>query len=167
MKISRSVLAIVLGSLATVSVASAGTDSDNLIVTASVEDTCMITGGTLAFGVYDTVVGDQLEATTNLSVACTAGSITHITLGQGANATGTSTADAPERQMANGANHLAYSLYSDATYSEIWADTQATGVAFEPTDSDAHDQPVYGVLHAGQDVPKGNYSDTVLATIHF
>lgn len=167
MKISRSVLAIVLGSLATVSVASAGTDSDNLIVTASVEDTCMITGGTLAFGVYDTVVGTELEATANLSVACTAGSITHITLGQGANPTGASTPDAPARQMANGTNYLAYTLYSDLSQADVWGDTQASGLAFEPTDSDPHDQPVYGVLHAGQDVPKGDYSDTVLATIHF
>lgn len=167
MKISRSGLAILLASLATASVAYAGADSDDLHVTATVTDTCIITGGTLDFGTYDTVVGTELEATTNLTVECTAGAVTYITLDQGANADAGSTADAPLRRLASGGAFLAYSLYSDATYGDIWGGSSATGVDYTAANANAFPEPVYGKLHGGQDVPAGTYTDTVVATINF
>jgi spore coat protein U-like protein len=159
---------ILLGSIAFATPALAGTDTDNLNVTASVENSCVITGGTLAFGVYDTVSGAAVNASTSINVECTAGAITTITLGEGANEDTGSTPAAPARRLYDGdASFLSYSLYSDAGRTTAWGDTAETGKGYTAITAEAAALTVYGRVAANQDVPAGSYTDTVVATVTF
>ena len=147
----------------------AATATSNLSVTATVVASCTITTNAVAFGAYDPLVANKtanLDSTGTVTVTCTNGSISTITLGQGANATAGSTDVAPLRQMAATTNRLSYQLYTDAARLVVWGNTVGAGVA--RTGSGVADPlTVYGNVTAGQNVPAGSYSDTVVATVTF
>lgn len=106
--------------------ANAGTATDNLTVSASVAANCTITTSAVAFGAYDPVVANAstaLDATGGVTVTCTSGASTKITLGQGASAKGGSTDAVPLRQMASGGNRLEYFLHQDAGHTTVWGNT--------------------------------------------
>ncbi len=149
--------------------ADAGTSSSNMSVTATVVSSCSITAGTLAFPNYDAVTGAQIDGSAALSVACSKGAITSITLGQGANAGFGSTDLLPLRRMKNTSttDTLSYSLFQDSTRLVTWGNTALTGVVYVPATSAAANVSVYGRINALQDVPAGSYADTVVATIAF
>lgn len=147
----------------------AGTATSNLSVTATVAANCTISTAAAAFGAYDPIVTNATTAlvgTGTVSVDCTSGAATTVTLGQGANPAATSTAAAPLRRMLAGTSYLSYALYSDTARSVVWGDTTATGVAYTGTGT-ATALTVYGSVAAGQNVPTGSYADTVLATVTF
>lgn len=149
--------------------ASAGTSNANLTVSASVSANCTISTDAVAFGAYDPIVANAaaaLEGTGTVTVTCTNGSATKVTLGQGANADAGSTDEVPLRRMASGGDHLAYFLYSDVARTTVWGNTEGSGVDHEGT-GNAVNLTVYGSITAGQNVPAGNYSDTVVATVTF
>lgn len=147
----------------------AATATSNLAVSASVSNNCLIdASGGLAFGAYDPVsanAASDLDSSGTIAVTCTNGASTSITLGQGANAAVGSTDAAPLRQMNDGStNNLSYNLYSDAGYTTVW--DNSTGVSYTGTGA-ADSVTVYGRVGAGQNVPAGSYSDTVVATVTF
>ena len=148
----------------------AATAQQDLSVTASVTANCTIATSPVAFGAYDPITTNAsaaLNATGTVSVTCTSGASTTVTLGQGANA-GTGSSDAaPARRLSDGSTHfLTYSLYQDNGRSTVWGNTAGTGVA--STGSGAQQSlTVYGSVDAGQNVPAGSYSDTVTATVTF
>jgi spore coat protein U-like protein len=147
----------------------AGTASDNLDVSASIAANCTINAdGGLAFGAYDPIVTNKsadLEGDGTISVVCTNGSAVTIELDGGQNEDGAAPA-APARRMLDGANYLSYTLYSDAGRTALWA----TGAAVDVDDTGtgvASNHTVYGSVAADQNVPVGNYADTVSATVTF
>ena len=153
-----------------VSSTDAATATSNLAVTASVTANCTIATAPVAFGAYDPVSANAttaLNGTGTVSVTCTNGATTTVTLGQGSNPAGGSTAAAPARQLKDGGTDLlTYSLFSDPGRTTVWGDTAGTGVAHTGTGT-LTALTVYGAVDAGQNVPAGNYSDTVVATITF
>lgn len=153
-----------------VSSTDAATATSNLAVTASVTANCTIATAPVAFGAYDPVSANAttaLNGTGTVNVTCTNGATTTVTLGQGSNPAGGSTAAAPARQLKDGGTDLlTYSLYSDPGRTTVWGDTAGTGVAHTGTGT-LTALTVYGAVGAGQNVPAGNYSDTVVATITF
>lgn len=164
----RSLFLVLAGSLVLTPAAFAAVDTDDLVVTASVVNTCQITGGTLAFGAYDTVTGAAINASTTVSVECTEGATAIVTLGQGASAGAGSTTAVPLRRMSDGGtNYLSYFLYSDTDRLTVWGDTPATGKSYTAVSAAAANLTVYGTLAANQDEPAGSFSDTVVATITF
>jgi spore coat protein U-like protein len=166
--IHTALLVAALSFTAAPSAFAAGSDSDNLTVTASVENSCVITGGTLAFGVYDTITGAAVDASTAIRVECTAGATATITLGEGANADVGSTADDPERRLSDGgSSFLAYELFIDSNRGSEWGDTLGTGKEYTAVDANPAAQTVYGRITSGQDVAAGAYADTVVATVTF
>lgn len=147
----------------------AGTATSNMTVTASVAANCTITTSTVAFGAYDPIVTNAavaLTGTGSVTTTCTNGSAVTVTLGQGANALGGSTATVPQRQMASGVNRLGYFLYSDAARTVAWGDTAGTGKADTGTGA-VSTLTVYGTVTAGQNKPVGSYNDSVVATVTF
>lgn len=147
----------------------AGTASDNLAVSASIAANCTIDASSgLAFGAYDPIVTNKavdLEGDGTISVTCTDGSAVTIELDGGANDAAADPA-APARQMSDGANFLSYTLWSDAGRSALWA----TGAAVDVEDTGtgvASNHTVYGSVAFDQNVPAGNYADTVSATVTF
>ena len=147
----------------------AATATSNLSTTATVVANCSISTSAVAFGNYDPIVANKtvaLDASGTVTVTCTSGSATTVTLGQGTNPNTGSLAATPLRQMALTTNRLSYDLYSDTARSVIWADTTATGVAHTGTGA-AVALTVYGRVPANQNKPAGAYADTVVATVTF
>lgn len=158
-----------LGMLA-IAPADAATATANLGVSATVSSNCSISTSPVAFGSYDPVgtnAATPLDSAGTVTVTCTSGASTTITLGQGANAGGGSTEGSPVRRMRDsGSGYLSYALYQDASRMTAWGNTGPTGVSHTGTGSSANIS-VYGRVAAGQNVASGSYSDTVLATITF
>lgn len=152
---------LVIGALA--GLADAGTQTSNMGVTATVVSSCTISAGTLAFPNYDTVTGTQVDGQAALSVACSKGAVTNITLGQGANPAALSTDLVPLRRMKNTTttDMLSYSLFSNSLRTLAWGNTALTGVVYVPASSSPTNVAVYGRISALQDVPAGSYADTV------
>jgi spore coat protein U-like protein len=170
-RIARSLLsAAVLVALAISFQASAGTQTANLSVTSNITANCTISTAPVAFGAYDPVVANAttaLPGTGTITTTCTSGASPVITLGQGANAGGGSTDPAPVRQMANGANRMAYGLYQDSGRTTVWGNTPGTAPAAIAGTGLAQNATVYGQVPAGQNLPSGSYADTVVATVTF
>jgi spore coat protein U-like protein len=147
----------------------AGTDTATLPVSAQINATCTISTVPLAFGNYDPIVDNKtapLTGTGFVSTICTIGSAVTITLGQGANPAGGSTDTVPLRQMASGANRLAYFLYSESTRITVWGNTVLTGKTDTGTGA-ASQLTIYAAVTGGQNKPVGSYTDTVVATVTY
>ena len=150
----------------------AATQTANLPVSASVAANCAIATSAVAFGAYDPAVANasaDLDQQGPVTVTCTSGASTTVTLGQGANANTGSTAAVPLRRMSDGGgtpHYLSYFLYQDSGRTTVWGDTGGTGVPHTGTGT-ATAINVYGRVTAGQNVPTGSYSDTVVATVTF
>jgi spore coat protein U-like protein len=150
----------------------AGTHTADLPVTASVSANCAISTSAVAFGAYDPAVANaaaDLDQQGSVTVTCTTGANTTITLGEGDNADTGSSATVPLRRMSDGAgtpHYLSYFLYQDSGRTTVWGDTVGTGVAQTGTGT-AVAVDVFGRVTAGQNVPTGDYSDTVVATVTF
>ena len=158
--------------------AHAGSTPTNLAVTANIAANCTISTTAVAFGAYDPVVlnaATALNGTGAVTIGCTKGSAPTITLGLGANASGS------QRNMLNGANTdvLGYQLYQPPNNTvgtvcpavaggTVWGTTGAN--IFTPTVPASKATRAYnicGVVSAGQDVSVGMYTDTVVATVNF
>jgi spore coat protein U-like protein len=131
----------------------------NMPVQANVVARCSVSAATLDFGTYDVFSGANLDAAAALTLTCTRGAATTITLGNGLHVAGT------QRQLLGpAAAVLPYNLYSDNGRTTAWP---ALGVAYAAPDRAAHAVTVYGRLTGGLDVPVGNYTDTVVVTVTF
>ena len=167
--LERSLLVAAVG-LLVASPVGAVTGTANLAVTATVAANCSISTNALAFGAYDPVTANSsspLDGTGSVVVTCTTGASTKVTLGQGSNADTGSTDPLPLRRMKDGgSNFLAYTLYQEAGHNNLWGNTAGSGVSHTGNGT-ATSITVHGRIAAGQNVPTGSYSDTVVATITF
>lgn len=144
----------------------AAQSTSNLSVTATVNTNCTISTAPLAFGSYDPVVTHattDLDNTGTVTIRCTKGTVADITLGLGANASGST------RRMVGGVSgdFLAYEIYQDSGRTTVWgegADKQTTPAA--PNNGNQN-YTAYGRITAGQDVSADSYTDTVVATVIF
>jgi spore coat protein U-like protein len=150
--------------------AHAGSASADLTVSASVSPNCTIATAPVSFGAYDAIsanAAQPLDGSGSVTVQCTSGASASIMLGQGSNADAGSSDDSPLRRMKSAAGeHLAYSLFADSSRSVIWGNSGASAVSHTGSGL-ATQLSVFGRIPAGQNVPGGSYSDTVLATVNF
>ena len=144
----------------------AATATANLAVSATVTNNCTIATSPVTFGAYDPVVANasaNLDATGTVTVACTKGATATVGLGGGNNALG-----AVRRLKDAGTNYLTYELYQDSSRSTLWGDT---GAALYAPGAAPNKNPrnftVFARVAANQDVPAGDYADTVVATVNF
>lgn len=143
-------------------------DTADFQVTAEVTASCSIEATPLVFGAYDPAVANltaPLNGTSTVSVLCTNGFGTFITLDEGANGIGVD-ADSPERQMADGAALLGYGLFTEGGFGDVWGGTAATGFAHTGTGV-LQVHTIHGQIPGAQNVVEGSYSDTVTATVLF
>ena len=148
--------------------ASAATKTQNFTVSAAVAGNCVIFTNDLAFGPFDGAT--DLTQSATISVRCTSGTPYEVELSPGASG------DYNNRTMSDGgtpANTLAYNLYTDSNHTLVWGDGTTsstdseggTGTGLSAAETKTH--TVYGELLAAgnEDVPVGNYSDTITATV--
>lgn len=154
--------------LAFAGAAQAATKTASFTVNASVGKNCVISAGDINF--LDPFVGDNdMTATSDITVRCTAGTGYSIALSAG------SSGDFEGREMVRGTDVLVYNLYTDNTYGTVWGDNSGTtdlvsdiGEGMAPANAIAH--PVYAQLLAVDNVAPvsaGAYIDTIVATITY
>jgi spore coat protein U-like protein len=72
--------------------------------------------------------------------------------------------------MLRGTDRLNYYLCQDANCSKLWGDKMYpsdSGPINVPAGNVTVALPIYGVIPAGQDVPAGTYTDTILIEVDF
>jgi len=160
---------LVAAAIATAGSVNAATTTTTFQVTATVATNCLVSATALAFGTYTQGAGNVNQSST-VNVNCSLGTGFNVGLNAGA----TPAATVTTRKMLNGANQLAYTLFSDTGRTVNWGntvgtDTQArTGAGFGPANVVA--LTVYGQVPdntANQGVPAGAYTDTVTVTVTF
>jgi spore coat protein U-like protein len=153
-----SILALTSGSLF------ANTDSSDFKVTATVESSCEIKSASeLAFGDYDPLATDAKEATNTIQITCSSGTAYSVGLNGG------NEGDVNARKMANGDDKLTYAIYLDSDKETVWGETEGTDTidGTAESSSDTIDLTGYGVLDSEQDVPAGDYEDTITAIVSY
>jgi spore coat protein U-like protein len=128
----------------------------DLSVTAEIQATCTLDGGSLNFGNYS---GSATEGQGSFSYECTGGSNITLSLGPGQNPEGAG------RAMADGAERLLYELYQDAARQQEWGE-DGDALSIQTTSADEETVQVYGLIPPDQDAPAGSYSDTVQITLN-
>lgn len=136
-------------------------------VTATVPAVCLASATAMAFGTYTQGAGDDLQ-TSAVNVRCTTGTAFTVGLNAGATAGATVTT----RAMLNGTNQLAYQLFRDAGRTQNWGTTAGTDTVAGTGTGVANTVAltVYGRIvdsTANQNVPAGNYTDTVTVTVTY
>ena len=170
-KMSKMALAVSVCVLAGTTMAA--TDSADLTVNATVQTSCAIGAGTLAFGNVAMAVtaGAGTSATTgdadadsgsSVAIVCTNGSSATVTGANGANYSA-------GRRMRNGAttDYLGYELYTDSARTTV-LDATTGSIAYAGTGSDSS-VTVYGRIAAASlaAAKAGTYSDTVALTVTY
>lgn len=129
-------------------------------VQANVLRSCRIsTTSTLDFGI---AAGLRAAREQNLStqLRCTADVAWQVTLDDGLHA------QAGQRFMTTGSEHLGYELYSDPSRLTRWGNTQSSSVSGTGTGA-VQDLTVYGQVPAQADAMPGTYLDTVTMTLTY
>ncbi len=154
----------------------AGSASTNLSVSATIANNCTIATSAVAFGAYDPIVTNAstpLDGSGTVSITCTKGAATTIAMGLGSNASGST------RRLTDGSsNYITYEAYQPPSSTPgaacVYASPTVWGTAganlFTPAvapSKAARSYNVCGRVVAGQDLPSGTYTDTVLATVNF
>lgn len=133
--------------------------------TSTVSRNCTFNGTAqaLAFGGYDPMATQPLDATSTFQIRCTKNTSVSIALNNGIYASGT------QRRMSDLNNQfLNYQIYTNATRSTIWNSTNTVNLT--PPSSTPQTLTVYGRIPAGQNVPGGQartYADTITITATF
>lgn len=135
--------------------------------------TCSVAIVGVAFGTYNPLATAATTAAGSITVTCTStspGSTTvNITAIYGTGSSGTYAA----RTMRSGANALSYNLYFDAAYTQVRGDgtggttTGQATLTLGRNQTDSASGTLYGRVPAGQDVPPGAYSDTIVVTVTY
>lgn len=173
MMLKKSLLAAALLAISGFAIAAPGGPSPQTTtfqVTAKVIASCVVNSTNIAFGNYDPTAGSATTATGTVTAKCTKGSNVSVALGQGANAGTGSTVAVPARRMKSASgDYLPYNIYTTSGGSTEWG-TGAGSVPAAQTAASvgtALSFTTYGSLPAGADVPAGDYSDSVIATVTF
>jgi spore coat protein U-like protein len=146
-----------------------------LSVSVTVSSNCQISASSVAFGTYDSVVANvaaPVTGTGGVTITCTRGTAASLTLGPGANPSGST------RRMRGGTSFISYELYQPASENPgapcSFASPRVWGAAgdrvFTPSSAPSRDPRSYNVcgrIPEAQDVLAAAYFDAVVATANF
>ena len=164
----RRLITATVAGLALAPLANAATNTGTLTVNATIVSACVVSATTLNFGssIDPTSAVVPLDATSTMTVLCTATTPYTIALNAGANAGGASNFSA--RAIKNGTRTLAYQLYSDLGHTTVWGDGTATSSTTAGTGLGTNQSlTIYGRLPSLSGSAPGLYTDTVTVTISY
>jgi spore coat protein U-like protein len=157
----------------------AATATANIGISATVSKACSISSTTpVAFGIYDPIGTNAtapLNATGSISVTCSKGA-TGMTIGLSNGASAVAGQRTMKLTGGTATDLLNYTLGQPPSSVPATACTFASNIPWTTTAmmtlaTGAGKTPqvynVCGVIAAGQDVPAGDYTDTVVATLNF
>lgn len=148
----------------------AGSATSSFRVTVTLDPTCTIQTTPVTFGHYNPVTTHAtmpLDVNSSVTITCSKGMATTIGLdpGQHANqAQGTTRA----MKHASGTEYLSYDLYQDAIHATLWG-TSGVNLVIPPVAPDTKPRTffIFGRIPSAQDVPAGEYNDTIVAIVNF
>lgn len=143
--------------------ATAATATANFVVSATVLSFCSVLATPLLFGNYS---GAQIDASSTVTVTCTAGTAYTVGLNAG---TGTG-ATVTQRRMIRtaGTELLNYGLFTDAARAVNWSDTGAGNTVAGSGNALPQPLTVYGRIPANQlTATAGVYQDLVTVTVTY
>jgi spore coat protein U-like protein len=134
--------------------------------------TCTIDVRPLSFGTYDSLSGIALDALAQVIYVC--GNLDDRASGNKTirieMETGYSNQYGTRNMTAGNNNYLEYNIYLDPTHRTIWGNgTNGTDAYIDPhpPNKTPVTVPVFGRIHAMQDVPAGTYVDSLIVRIVF
>lgn len=132
-------------------------------VSATVASSCEADSAALNFGNVGSVIASHVDASAVLNVRCTSATPYAVRLGNGSGPGATG----PERRvMTSLLGQMVYGLYQDAARTSPWGDQPGTDL--DATGSGGNQGfTIYGRIFAGQAVPVGLYTDSVIVTIEY
>ncbi|MDN3646902.1 spore coat U domain-containing protein [Pontixanthobacter aestiaquae] len=140
-------------------------DTDDMLVTATVVDSCTVTASPMAFGTLTTLGTANIDSSASIALACTPDAAYDVSLDLGLNA-GAGT----QRELVNGADttqRIPYDVYQDAARTASWGTGTGNTVAGTATGGVAT-LTAYGRIPASASaVTAGSYSDSVTVTVTF
>lgn len=149
--------------------AQAASVSDTIAVSTTVLASCSVATSPLAFTAYDS--GGGADGTAGIDVTCTNLTAYKVAIDAGSNF------DAPNgtRRMAHASltsTYLSYKIWTDATYQAEWGDSGYGDTINQSAVAGVgsgflQNYTVYGTMPTGQNVPPGNYTDTVTVTVNY
>jgi len=153
--------------LALAGTAQGATKTTTFQVSATVSKNCVMSAAAMNLGTFDGT--NDLTASSNITVNCTAGTPFTVDLDKG------SAPSYVTRTLKSGADTLNYNLYTTNTYTNIWGDTtggtaRGSGTGAGMTAAQAQTLTVFGRLRAvdnTQSFGAGTYTDTITATITY
>ena len=132
-------------------------------VNANVPDHCTISTATdLSFGSIPGLIDRPYDQTSSISLSCTRRTPWNIHLDDGQNA------DGNVRRMRMGAgNYVVYELYRNAGRTQRWGTQKGVDTVPGTGEGSGQTVTVHGRVPAGQQVPAGEYRDTVTVTVTY
>lgn len=137
----------------------AATDTATMSVTATVQSSCAVSGGSLDFGNYQSGQTGNLDAVGTITYTNCSGTIEfELDGGQSGNVNA--------RAMVSGGNSLNYQLYRNTQRTSVFGtgSNSQSEILLEVANGSVE---VYGRIPANQSVNAGSYSDTVNITMTF
>jgi spore coat protein U-like protein len=126
---------------------------------------CTLSSTTISFGTYDVFQAGPTDSTGTITYRCdNKDRNVRITISAGSSGTFTS------RMLRNSAETMAYNLFLNAGFTQVWGDGTGGTTAYflhNPPNKKDVAVTVYSRIPGGQDVPVGNYSDTVVVTLEY
>lgn len=129
----------------------------DVTVSASVVNSCTLTGAAISFGAYVLAQSTASDAQDDISYDCGAGRNITLELDFGLTPNGTTNRNMKGATLLE---PLPYNLYQDSGRSTVWG-TGASGVTVTSTTAGVIDVPVFGRIDALQTASPDTYSDTV------
>lgn len=126
---------------------------------------CTLSAGTIGFGTYDVFQPGPSDSTGTITYRCDNNDHgIRITISAGTSGTFTA------RTLRNGPETLAYNLFLNAAFTQVWGDGTGGTTAYylhNPPNRTDMVVTVFSRLPAGQDVAVGTYTDTVVVTLEY
>ena len=139
--------------------------TSNVLVTATVIESCGLAATPLAFGNYNSLAGATLDAAAMIIPVCSVGTNYSVALNAGLG----NGASMVTRKLTgpNGAV-LDYGVYSDYARTTAWGDGSG-GTTYNVSTGNGQPQSlsIYGRIPASQAVQVGAYSDTITVTLTY
>lgn len=138
---------------------SSNQSGNSLSVTTNYENSCnLISAYDLNFGQMNDL-SQAVTSSTAVALSCPLNTSWKVNLDQGMNYDGTT------RRMRKGADYIAYELYRDAQYSQLWNNS---GTSQGMGNNGTQTIPIYGKAGpSATAVPAGEYQDTITVTLTY
>lgn len=133
---------------------------------------CSVSASATSFGTYSPFSISPLDGTGNVEVSCSLLGVISILVNYQILLSAGASGNSAGRTLSGAGSTLNYNLYTNASRSAIWGD--GSGGSSIVSDgyllgllTTVRNYPVHGRIVAGQNVPPGAYSDTIVVTVNY